>query len=118
VLDGTETTLYIAPKLFPRALGGKRFHVIPGDENVVAYVCGTDGKLRRTVRTFADASCPATGAILASHVGSCNFVYNGSDLERNEPMQLGISLTDAGESVSLYQQIYVNNTPINSIRWN
>ena len=118
VVDGLETNLSIASKLFPQALGGKRFHVIPGDENVVAYVCSSDGKLRRTVRTFTNAVCPATGPILASHVGSCNFVYSGSDLERNEPMQLSLTLTNSGETVNLYQQIYVNNTPINSIRWN
>ena len=118
VVDGLETNLSIASKLFPQALGGKRFHVIPGDENVVAYVCSSDGKLRRTVRTFTNAVCPATGPILASHVSSCNFVYSGSDLERNEPMQLSLTLTNSGETVNLYQQIYVNNTPINSIRWN
>ena len=118
VNGGPETNLSIASKLFPQALGGKRFHVIPGDENVVAYVCSSDGKLRRTVRTFTNAVCPATGPILASHVGSCNFVYSGSDLERNEPIQLSLTLTDSGETVNLYQQIYVNNTPINSIRWN
>ena len=118
VVDGIETNLSIVSKMFPRALGGKRFHVIPGDENVVAYVCSSDGTLRRTVRTFTNAACPTTGPILASHVGSCSFVYSGFDLERNEPMQLSLRLTDSGETVNLYQQIYVNNTPINSIRWN
>lgn len=118
VVDGAETTISIASKLFPLATGGKRFHVIPGGENVVAYVCSNDGKLRRTVRAFADAACPATGAILAYNVGSCNFVHDGSDLERNEPVHLSITLTDTGETVSLYQQVYVINTPINSIRWN
>ncbi len=118
VVNGTESSISIVSKRFPLALGGKRFHVIPADENVVAYVCSNDGKLRRTVRAFAAAACPATGAILASHVGSCNFVYNGADLERNEPARLSITLTDSGETIRLYHQIYVNNTPINSIRWN
>ena len=118
VIDGIETNISIVSKLFPRSTGGKRFHVIPVGENVVAYVCGNDGKLRRTARTFASASCPTTGTILASHVSSCKFVYDGSDLERNEPIQLYLSLTDTGETVNLYQKIYVNITTINSIRWN
>ncbi len=105
-----ETKINITPKQFPLASGSNRFHVIPNGENVVAYVC-SGGSLRRTARTFAGASCPATGAILASSVGSCNFVYNGSDLQRNALVQLSITFTDSGESVSLYHEVHVDNTP-------
>lgn len=105
-----ETKITITPKQFPLASGSNRFHVIPNGENVVAYVC-SGGNLRRTVRTFAGASCPATGTILASKVGSCNFVYNGSDLQRNALAQLSITFTDSGEAVSLYHEVHVNNTP-------
>ena len=111
VVDGAETTISIAPKLFPLASGGKRFHVIAGGENVVAYVCDNDGNLRRTVRAFTDAACPANGFILANNVGSCNFVHNVSDLQRNAPVQLSITFTDSGETVSLYNEVYVNNWP-------
>ncbi len=100
-----ETKIGINARQFPLALGSNRFHVIPGGENVVAYVCN-GGNLRRTVRAFTDAVCPTTGPILASKVGSCNFVYNGSAL-----IQLSITFTDSGESVSLYHQVHVNNTP-------
>jgi len=111
VVDGLETVITIVPKLFPIASGGKRFHVIPESENVVAYVCDDDGKLRRTVRAFGDSTCPATGSILATNVSACSFVHDVSDLQQNAPAQLSISLTDSGESVSLYMQVYVNNTP-------
>lgn len=107
-----ETKIGINARQFPLASGSNRFHVIPVGENVVAYVCN-GGNLRRTVRAFADAACPTSGAILASNVGSCNFVYSGSDLQRNALMQLSIAFTDtdSGETVSLYHEVHVNNTP-------
>jgi len=106
-----ETKITITPKQFPLASGSNRFHVIPNGESVVAYVC-SGGNLRRTVRAFAGASCPATGTILASNVGSCTFVYNGSDLQRNALVQLSITFKDSsGETVSLYHEVHVNNTP-------
>lgn len=110
-VDGVETSITIASKLFPLASGSNRFHVIPKDEKVVAFVCSAN-KLYRTVSTTFTSACPTTGAILASNVGSCNFVYNGSDLQRNALVQLSITFTDSsGESVSLYHEVHVNNTP-------
>jgi hypothetical protein len=78
---------------------------------VVAYVCDDGGNLRRTVRAFGDDSCPASGPILANNVSACSFVHDVSDLQRNAPAELSITLTDSGESVSLYFPVYVNNTP-------
>ncbi len=105
-----ETNIRIGARQFPLASGSNRFHVIPGGQNVLAFAC-SGGNLRRTARAFTDASCPATGAILATHVGSCNFVYNGSDLQRNALVQLNIAFEDSGETVSLYHEVHVNNTP-------
>jgi MSHA biogenesis protein MshO len=105
-----ETKIRIASKQFALASASNRFHVIPGAENVVALVC-SGGNLHRTARAFGAAVCPATGGILASHVSSCNFVYGGSDLQRNALVQLSLELAHGGETVSLYQEIHVNNTP-------
>lgn len=111
-----ETTITIASTLtngsmlFPLASGGNRFHVIPNNENVVAFVC-SGGMLYRTARAFTGTTCPTTGAILANNVSSCNFVYNGSDLQRNALVQLTVKFTDSGETVSLYHEVHVNNTP-------
>ena len=96
--------------LFPLASGSNRFHVIPSAEKIVAFVC-SGGKLYRTPsKTFASA-CPTTGAILANNVSSCNFVYNGSDLQRNALVQLTVKFTDNSETVSLYHEVHVDNTP-------
>jgi MSHA biogenesis protein MshO len=125
-----ESTISVDAKLFPFASGSKRFYVIPAGEQVVGYVCngnGTDahgtgtGTLRRYIATLPGAnSCTlpvidqnnvTSVSIMASNVASCNFVHNVSDLQRNDPVQLTITFTDSGESISLYHQVYENNWP-------
>lgn len=109
-VDGSETRIAIDSKLFPLASGGNRFHVIPKDEKVVAYVCSS-GTLRRTASTTFTSACPATGAMLADRVSSCSFVYNGSDLQRNALVQITVKFTENNETVSLYHEVHVSNTP-------
>jgi len=108
-----ESTISVDAKLFPFASGSKRFYVIPAAENIVAYVCDGDGKLRRSVRAFdpTAAKCPVSGPILASNVASCHFVHDTSDLQRNEPVQLTITFNNSAESISLYLQVYENSLP-------
>lgn len=105
-----ETKISIASIQFPLASGSNRFHVIPTGENVVAYVCN-GGNLYRTTSTTFTSACPKTGAILATNVSSCEFVYNGTDLQRNGLVQVKINLTSNGETVSLYHEIHVDNSP-------
>lgn len=106
-----ETTITIDSKQFPLASGSSRFHVIPNDEKIVAFVCN-GGNLYRTASNTFNSSCPTTGNILANNVGSCSFNYSGSDLQRNALVKLTIKLTDSsGETVSLYHEVHVNNTP-------
>lgn len=104
-----ETHISIASKLFPLASGSNRFHVIPANEQIVSFVC-SGGSLFRTANYAYSTSCPTTGAVLARNVASCNFVYNAAD-QRNALVQMTINLTDSGESVSLYHEVHVNNTP-------
>ncbi len=114
VVAGTETTVNLtAAKLFPLASGSNRFHVVPGGENVVAYVCNlTTHELHRSASTFAGTtSCLATGPVLASNVTACNFDYSGSDLLRNALIRMTLELTDSGETVSLQHEVHVSNTP-------
>lgn len=109
-----ETAISItASTLFPLASGTNRFHVVPGTENVVSYVCA-GGVLRRTASTFAAAattSCPASGPIIARNVSACNFDYTGSDLQRNALVRMALQITDSGETVSLQHEVHVSNTP-------
>lgn len=111
VTDGVETAIAITSRQFPFESGSMRFHVIPVEEQVVAYVC-TGGNLRRTVTTGSFASsCPATGPVLATNVQSCTFVYNGSDLQRNGLVQIQLNISSNNETVSLYHEVHVNNSP-------
>ena len=117
VANGAETTITLNPRTppspFPFESGSNRFHVIPSEERVVAYVCSA-GNLRRTATTGSFASsCPATGPILATNVQSCEFKYSGSDLLRNGLVQIELRISNAknDEALSLYHEVHVNNSP-------
>ena len=107
-----ETKVSIAAKRFPLASPGSRFQVIPGNERIVSYVC-TGGKLYRNSNYgyAASSSCPTSGGQLMASGVSCNFVYNGADLQRNAMVQIMLDLTSNNETVSLYHEVNVNNTP-------
>lgn len=106
-----ETHISITGKQFPLASGSNRFHVIPANEKIVSYVCDTvNHVLIRTADYAYTTSCPSTGAVLAQNVSSCNFVYDASN-QHNALVQIQINMTDNGETVSLYHEVHVNNTP-------
>jgi MSHA biogenesis protein MshO len=106
-----ETAITIASTSFQLESGSNRFHVIPVEERVVAYVC-SGGDLRRTVTAGSFASnCPATGPVLATNVQSCTFTYNGSDLQRNGLVQIDLRISSNNETISLYHEVHVNNSP-------
>lgn len=105
-----ETKITISPKRFPFASPGNRFHVIPGNEKVVSYVCA-GGSLYRNANYAYATSCPTSGGSLMASGVSCNFIYNGSDLQRNGMVQILLDISRGGETVSLYHEVNVNNTP-------
>jgi MSHA biogenesis protein MshO len=112
----TETNIGISARQFPLASGSYRFHVVPGGELMVSYVCSAS-TLRRTASSAftTTASCPATGSIVASNIDCTGswFNYAGSDLQRNAlvSMVLKVSDSSSGESVSLQHEVHVSNTP-------
>lgn len=112
---GPETPISISGKQFPLASGANRFHVIPGNEKVVSYVCSGDKLYRNANYAYTAAiACPApvagTTPELASNV-VCAFDYSGSDLQRNALVKISLTFTKSDESVRLYQEVHVNNTP-------
>jgi MSHA biogenesis protein MshO len=112
----TETTLNIAAKQFPLASASSRFHVIPTEETVVSYVCSGNVLYRNSNYSYA-SSCPAptagTTPVMAKNASACTFVYAGADLQRNALVQMTLALSnpDASESVTLYHEVHVSNTP-------
>jgi len=105
-----ETKIRFNGKKFPFASPNNRFQVIPGNEAIVSYVC-TGGNLYRNSNYAYASSCPATGGSLMASGVTCNFIYNGSDLQRNGMVHIELAISQGGETVSLYHEINVNNTP-------
>lgn len=117
-------------KQFPLASGSNRFHVIPANEQVVSYVCagvglpvGGDGpgtlyritsSLATAGSTFSSCPAPVTGSagtsVLANNVSTCSFTYDAAS-QRNAIVQMTLGLTRSDETVTLYHEIHVDNTP-------
>ncbi|MCX7168753.1 MAG: type II secretion system protein [Proteobacteria bacterium] len=92
-----------------------RFQVVPGNEKAVSYVC-TGGELRRykAYGFNTTQSCPpsGTGALLAGSAtaqpkASCTISYSSGLLSIN----LTLTDTPSSESVTMFQQIHVDNAP-------
>lgn len=108
---GVEYKIDIAAKKFPLASGSNRFHVIPNNEKIAAYICDGSGNLLRNANQSYGSPCTTTGAtVMANKLNACSFVYNNAD-QRNALVQLGITFAEKGESVNLYHEVHVNNTP-------
>jgi MSHA biogenesis protein MshO len=115
-----ETTISLsttaATKVFPLESGSWRFHVVPGAERMVSYVC-SGSSLHRTTSAAFTASCPTTGPVIANNVNCATtstwFNYSGSDLQRNALVSMGLTLNDSSgtESVTLQHEVHVSNTP-------
>lgn len=103
-----------------------RFQVIPAGTHVVSYNC-VGGTLTRNTRALAGAwtqpaTCAAmvagaTPAILATNLGACSLRYDPpgvtTALSRFGIVSMSMGITDAasGETVNLYHQVHVDNTP-------
>lgn len=110
----------ISPKQFPLASPGNRFQVVEGP---VTYVCNpANGTLTRYWGYPITAGQPIAFAVatpqalLASHVGApagapCSFEYQPGVTERGGLVSMRLSLSQAGETVSLYATTQVSNQP-------
>lgn len=102
-----------------------RFQVIPAASHVVSYRCNS-GILTRNTRVLKaawgrPATCAAmvlgaTTAVLANHVSACSLTYDppGSstpNLSRFGIVSISLGISDSGETVNLYDQVHVDNTP-------
>jgi MSHA biogenesis protein MshO len=112
-------------KQFPFGYTGGRFVVVSKDEQAVTYACtnvGTvngagTGKLVR-INNYgfsAQQQCPPPGAgdTVASKVSRCSIVYTPPQgaVAQSGFVQLQLTLTDGGESVSMTVGAHVENAP-------
>ena len=123
-ISNTATTVTIAPTRFPFESPGHRFHVIA---TPVTYVCaptlnGTGGTLTRywgyTIQATQPTDAAATPlltaarALLATNVSACNFTYDPNVVaQRSGLVTMHLTLTQDGESVTLYSAAHISNTP-------
>jgi MSHA biogenesis protein MshO len=123
---GEHRITLLAPQqvTIPNGYTGGRFVVVPGGQ-AVSYICseGRDesgtgtGKLVRLVRPIAPGQVcegvPDDAPVLASKVEHCEITYspNQGATQQSGFMQMRLTLTDGGESVSLTIGAHVNNMP-------
>ena len=117
------------PKQLPHASPDGRFQIIPAGSHVVSYRCN-NGTLTRNNRVLnaawgQPANCaamvagvaPASTAVLATNVGQCSLTYDppgvSTGLSRFGIVSMSLQINDpaSGESVNLYDQVHVDNTP-------
>lgn len=120
---GTQSVVSIISGLPATAgLPSHRFEVVPGDQQAVTYACenvgmangdgaGTLRRYRSYGFNVSQAAPPLGGsnAVLADKISSCSFAYDAANPLQLVTVTLGI--TRSNESISLYQEIHVGNTP-------
>jgi len=107
------------------ALPSQRFDVVDGSQQAVTYACesatGVDasgngnGKLVRYWHygfnpTQVNPPTSGQSAVLANNVSDCKIDYTVAN-QRFGLLAIRLTLTSGGESVSLYNEIHVNNAP-------
>jgi MSHA biogenesis protein MshO len=97
-----------------------RFQVVPGSTKAVSYACPATGATAGNLSRYANygfnatqsASSLGTGAVLAAGA-TCTVDYTSAATGRNGLLYISLTLTDASsqESVTLFQEIHVDNSP-------
>lgn len=111
-------TVTITAKQFPFESPGNRFQVI---STPASYVCDpANGVLRRywgyaiqsaqPTNMAAASLATANQALIASQVSSCAFTYDVAS-RRIGLVTLRLTISEAGEGVTLYHAAHVNNLP-------
>lgn len=106
---------------FPYASPSSRFQIVgtPVSFGCTAGVGGT-GSLRRYAGYATQSNQPTTtlsaltnanNALVTPSVSSCSFTYGAGASTRNAVVTLRLTLTSGGESITLLQQVQVENSP-------
>ncbi|MBU0689262.1 MAG: prepilin-type N-terminal cleavage/methylation domain-containing protein [Gammaproteobacteria bacterium] len=104
-------------------LPSQRFDVVDGAQQAVTYACegvgpldasgnGTGQLVRHWGYGFDHdySAAPESHAVLADRVSACNITYTVAN-QRFGLLTISLTLTSENESVSLYNEIHVNNAP-------
>lgn len=94
-----------------------RFQVVAAGDKVVQYTCAGNILTRHSGCTLATPSvCGGPARILAGSAdekpkAECEIDYTSAANGRNGLLYIKLILTQSGESVTLFQQIHVDNSP-------
>lgn len=108
----------VASTPFPSGYDGGRFVIVPDAEKTVFYSC-VGNKLYRTVAAFdanQETTCAlTTGAVVASDVVDCTFVYDPNQGATQQSgflwMRLELGRAGSGENFALNHGVHVDNVP-------
>jgi MSHA biogenesis protein MshO len=121
--SGTPYTATMATNVFaaqtpPLPSPDSRFQIVGASEKVVRYICTGGALTRQSGCDFSTTTTCAGSALLAGSTtaepkASCTIDYTSAATGRNGMLYIELKLTDtpSGESVTLFQQIHVANAP-------
>jgi MSHA biogenesis protein MshO len=116
VPTGLHRVTLAAATQFPVGYDGGRFVIVPNAAQTVFYSC-VGNVLYRTVAVFnanQAATCALTnGAVVATDVAGCTFVYNPNQgaTQQSGFVWMRLELARDGESVALAHGTHVDNVP-------
>jgi MSHA biogenesis protein MshO len=111
----SSNPFYLQSPIMPSPSG--RFQVVDQSDLVVRYVCNGQTLTRFSGCTLATPSaCSGSGALLAGAAtgeptAACTIDYASAATGRSGLLYVSLTLTKQGESVTLFNQIHVDNTP-------
>jgi len=89
-----------------------RFQVVDQSDLVVRYVCDGNTLTRfRGCSLATPSTCTAPGVLLAGSAATCAIDYASAATGRNGLLYISLRLESGGESITLFQQIHVDNSP-------
>jgi MSHA biogenesis protein MshO len=112
ISNATTSNITLSAKnQFPFPSPNKTFSVIQNYSVVYSYSGTTLYRTTRAIPSTKMTSCPTTGIPVVSHVSSCNFYYLPAVNERNGILAMTLGLTLNNETITLYDQVMINNAP-------
>jgi MSHA biogenesis protein MshO len=130
-LSGAQTIVTFTNTVLPTwaELSSQRFDVVDGTQQAVTYACVASAAGACTTDASGNGTCQlmrywkygfntsgtggytaGTSAVLANNVSSCQISY-GVISQRFGLLTMLLKITNSNESVSLYDELHVNNAP-------
>ena len=122
-VTGGLQSISISGVLLPPSaqLDSQRFQIVDKTAQAVTYSCenvnidasgnGTGTLKRYSGYGFNGPTIPSAAPVLANNISACSFVYAIGSYQHDGLVGLSLQITQSGETVSLYEEVHVNNAP-------